>query len=122
MADVPVSFAYRIHGIRQISVNIVVKLNESIHFSGISPVDNIDVHAQIQKILYEAAIRLQVHHVLAVDQCITDQKRNWADILAGLLVMIDCHLVFFKDGRLLGCLAVNFTRREGCSGQEPFFR
>ena len=69
------TFAQVVHCAIDETVDVVVQHEEAIGAIRIAPVQDVDVFTTGQQSLDQRAVRLQVDHVRAVDQCIGDQQR-----------------------------------------------
>jgi hypothetical protein len=92
-------FADEIHGIVKVTIEVVVHVPVLVHLARITPVVEEDVDPLVQQVTDQRTVRLQVGHLVTIDQRRYDEQRRLHDLrrLDQRMVVVDLDPVLFEN-------------------------
>ena len=96
-----------IDGAAEEALDVILERQVSVRTVRVAPVDDVDILAAREQALDDGTVGLQVDHVRAIDQCVTDQQRHasrWSRIAA---IAIQHDLAIAPDFLACGCAVID---------------
>ncbi|OPY91575.1 MAG: hypothetical protein A4E72_00083 [Syntrophus sp. PtaU1.Bin208] len=93
----PVLFQDEIHGIGDVSVDVIVEVKKPVLAGRVPPVEHVDVEAGVEEGFHDTAARLQVEHRLPVHLGVDDEKRCLEQRLRPGVVVLELDAVLLPD-------------------------